>query len=78
MDDAIVINISHLNNALSDIIVSTLKEPRKLILSHLFNCRSIFIHLIQQPLVPDSTYSLKITITHVDNVRVFNITKIIR
>ena len=75
MDDAIVINISHLNNALS---ASTLKEPRKLILSHLFNCRSIFIHLIQQPLVPDNTYSLKITITHVDNVRVFNITKIIR
>ena len=44
----------------------------------LIYCRFIFVHSIQQWLVPGNTYCLKIIITHVDNARAFNITKIIR
>ena len=68
---------NHTNNALSDILANTLKEPRKLILSHFF-CRSFFVHSIQQPQVPDNTYCLKIIITLVDSFRALNITKFIR
>ena len=68
---------NHTNNALSDILANTLKEPRKLILSHFF-CRSFFAHSIQQPQVPDNTYCLKIIITLVDSFRALNITKLIR
>ena len=68
---------NHTNNALSDILANTLKEPKKLILSHFF-CRSFFVHSIQQPQVPDNTYCLKMIITLVDSFRALNITKLIR
>ena len=70
-------NINRLNNALDDTLANTLKEPRKLILSHLF-LQIFFVHSIQEPLVPDNTYCLKIIITLVDSFRALNITKFIR
>ena len=45
---------------------------------HTYFCRFIFVHSIQHWLVPGNTYCLIIIITHVDNARAFNITKIIR
>ena len=45
---------------------------------HTCFCRSIFVHSIQQPVIPDNAYCWKVTITHADNVRAFNVTKIIR
>ena len=50
-------DISHLDNALSNILANTLKEQKKLFLSHLFR-RFIFVDSIQQPLVPGNIYCL--------------------
>ena len=73
----IKMDISHLDIVLSNILANTLKEQRKLLLSHLF-CRFIFVHSIHQQPVPGNIYYLKIITTHADDERAFNITKIIR
>ena len=65
-------DISHLDNALSNIQT---EKTNKIDFITYF-CRFIFVHSIKQ--VPGNIYCLKIITTHVDDVRTFNITKIIK
>ena len=51
-------DISHLNNALSDMLANILKN-RGNWFYYTYLCWFIFVHSIQQPLVPYNTYCLK-------------------